>query len=103
RAGARRARPRSLDPPEGGRTAARKKGGEALLAATVASGRRLIPEKSRAAIDATGLESRHASRHSYLRAGKAARMSGWPKLSTVTDCRTHLFLSAVVTPGPGHD
>lgn len=30
-------------------------------------------------------------------------MSGWPKLSTVTDCHTHLFLSAVVTRGPGHD
>ncbi len=54
-------------------------------------------------IDATGLEARHVSRHYYLRAGKAARMSGWPKLSTVTDCRTHLFLSAVATRGPGHD
>jgi hypothetical protein len=30
-------------------------------------------------------------------------MSGWPKLSTVTDCHTHLFRSAVATRGPGHD
>jgi len=49
------------------------------------------------------LETRHASRHYYLRAGKEIRRSGWPKLSTVTDTRTHLFLSAIVTRGPGHD
>jgi hypothetical protein len=30
-------------------------------------------------------------------------MSGWPKLSAVTDCRTHLFLSAVAARGPGRD
>ena len=30
-------------------------------------------------------------------------MSGWPKPSTVTDCRAHPFLSAVATRGPGHD
>lgn len=30
-------------------------------------------------------------------------MSGWPKLSTVTDCHTRLFLAAVATRGPGHD
>ena len=49
------------------------------------------------------METRHASRHYYLRAGKETRRSGWPKLSTVTDTRTHLFLSAVVSRGPGHD
>lgn len=63
----------------------------------------MLPERPRAAIDATGLEVRHASRHYYLRAGKETRRSGWPKLSTVTDCHTHLFLSAVVTRGPSHD
>lgn len=30
-------------------------------------------------------------------------MRGWPKLSTVADCHTHLLLAAVVTRGPGHD
>ncbi len=30
-------------------------------------------------------------------------MSGWPKLSAVVDCHTHLLLSAVATRGPGHD
>lgn len=66
-------------------------------------GRRLLPDRPRAAIDATGLESRHASRHYYLRAGKETRRSGWPKLTTVTDCHTHLLLAAVATRGPGHD
>ena len=73
------------------------------MSATVAAAARLLPDKPRAAVDATGLETRHASRHYYLRAGRATRMSGWPKLSTVTDCHTHLFLSAVATRGPGHD
>lgn len=54
-------------------------------------------------MDATGLESRHASRHFYWRAGKRTRRSSWPKLSAVLDTHSHLFLSAVVTPGPGHD
>src|SRR5205085_3954519 len=80
RAGPGLARPGPLHPPEGGRTAARKKGGDALLDATVAAGARLIPGRPRAAIDATGLEVRHASRHYYLRAGKPTRRSGWPKL-----------------------
>lgn len=72
---------------------------------TVATGRRrrLIPAKPRAAIDATGLESRHASRHFYWRAGRRTRRSSWPKLSAVLDTRSHLLLSAVVSRGPGHD
>ena len=63
----------------------------------------MIPSKNRAAIDATGLESGHASRHYYWRAGKRTRRSAWPKLSAVLDTRTHLFLAAVVSRGPGHD
>jgi hypothetical protein len=63
----------------------------------------MIPGKPRAAIDATGLESRRASRHFYWRVRRPARRSSWPKLSAVLDTRTHLFLSAVVTRGPGHD
>jgi hypothetical protein len=69
----------------------------------VAAGARLIPEKPRAAVDATGLEVRHASRHYDLRAGKGTRRPGWPQLSAVADGRTRLLLSAVVTRGPGHD
>lgn len=63
----------------------------------------MIPTKSRAAIDATGLEARHASRHFYWRAGRRTRRSSWPKLTVVLDTHTHLFLSAVVSHGPGHD
>jgi hypothetical protein len=62
-----------------------------------------MPGRPRAAIDATGLEARHASRHYYPRAGKEARRSGRPKLSAVTDAHTHPFLPAVVGRGPGHD
>jgi hypothetical protein len=54
-------------------------------------------------VDATGLESRHASRHYYWRAGRRTRRSSWPKLSAVLDTASHIFLSAVVTRGPGHD
>lgn len=70
---------------------------------TAARGRRLIPPKPRAAVDATGLEVRHASRHFYWRAGRRTRRSTWPKLTAVLHTRSHLFLSAVVTRGPGHD
>ena len=54
-------------------------------------------------MDATGLEVRHASRHFYWRAGRRTRRSTWPKLSAVLHTGSHLFLSAVVTRGPGHD
>jgi len=83
----------------------KKKSTDRLLARTVevARTRALIPPKPRAAIDATGLESRHASRHYHWRAGKRVRRSSWPKLSAVIDLRSHVFLAAVVTRGPGHD
>src|SRR5205807_8757288 len=47
--------PRPLHPAEGGRPAARKKGADALLAATVARARAggLTPPRPRAAVDAT--------------------------------------------------
>jgi len=69
----------------------------------VAAARGRLPARPRAAIDATGLESRHASRHYYWRAGARIRRLRWPKLTAVLDTHTHLFLSAVVTRGPGHD
>src|SRR5262249_2929106 len=57
--------PRPLHGPEGGRAAARKRGVDALLRGTVrrARARRLIPAKPKAAIDATGYETRHVSRY----------------------------------------
>lgn len=97
--------PRPLHPPEGVPTPPGKKGADALLGATVAQARsrRLIRPKPRAAVDATGFEAPHTSRYYAWRAGKR-RLHRWgPKLTAVLDTTTHLFLSAVVSRGPGQD
>lgn len=65
--------------------------------------RGLIPRTPRGAVDATGFESRHASRYYVWRAGKRHAFRWWPKLTTVLETATHLFLSAVVSRGPGQD
>jgi hypothetical protein len=86
------------------------------LEATLAEGRRLGlisgargPRRGRrrapAAVDSTGLESRHCSAY-YVR--RCQRNAGhvkhrFPKLSAVVDTRSHLFLSAVVDRGPKPD
>src|SRR5579871_3748697 len=87
--------PRPLHDPEGGRTVARKRGADDLLRGTVrrARARRLIPEKPRAAIDATGYETRHVSRYFAWRSGRR-KQRAWPKLTAVLETRSHLFLSA---------
>ena len=62
-----------------------------------------------AAVDGTGMESRHVSRHYVKR--RSATGSGtqettysrYPKVVLVTDCRTHLVLSAVPGRGPASD
>ncbi len=53
------------------------------------------------AIDSTGFETRHISHYYGKRCGK--RMKRFPKLSSVCDTRSHLFLSAVVDRGPSWD
>jgi hypothetical protein len=77
-----------------------------LLDAIIARARRLgrIGRRPEAAIDATGLESRHASRSYVARAGyeRFYRLR-WPKLTAVCDTASHLFAAAVVTVGPGQD
>src|SRR5262249_42243519 len=65
--------------------------------------RGLIPPKARGAIDATGYETRHASRYYVWRQGKRRRQKFWPKLSAVLETASHLFLSAHVTRGPSQD
>lgn len=59
-----------------------------------------LPERSRAAIDATGLESRHVSRYFIWRLGARHKFSTYPKLTVVCDLKTHLFLGSHVCMGP---
>src|SRR5205807_368166 len=63
----------------------------------------LPPPRPRAAVAAPAREPRHASRHFYWRAGRRTRRSTWPKLTVVLETSSHLWLSAVVSRGPGHD
>ncbi len=58
-----------------------------------------------AAIDSTGLETRHVSAYYTKRCGRhrGHTKRRFPKLSAVCDTRTHLILSAVVDRGPKPD
>jgi hypothetical protein len=64
----------------------------------------LLSESPEAAIDSTGLETHHISRHfvhctkrpSYFR-------RTWPKMTVICDTDTHLIASCIVTRGPGYD
>ena len=62
-----------------------------------------------AAIDSTGLESRHISPYFLKRRdnmpsiGQMTRYTKWPKLTVVCDCKNHLVISAIPTRGPRAD
>jgi hypothetical protein len=62
-----------------------------------------------AAVDGTGMESRHVSRYYVKRRSKTGTgtqettYSKYPKVVLVTDCRTHLVLAAVPGRGPASD
>jgi hypothetical protein len=61
-----------------------------------------------AAIDGTGLESRHTSRYYVKRrssgdADPVRTYAHFPKVVFVVDCQSHLILSAVPGRGPGSD
>jgi hypothetical protein len=62
-----------------------------------------------AAVDGTGMESRHVSRYYVRRRSKTGTdtqettYSKFPKVVLVTDCRSHMVLSAVPGRGPGSD
>jgi len=66
----------------------------------IARVRRLLPESSCAAIDATGLESRHVSRYFIWRQGARHKFSTYPKVTVVCDLATHLWLGFHVCRGP---
>ena len=88
--------------------ASKKNGCSRLLDATLkaARKRRIIgPSHRRAAIDSTGLESRHVSVY-YTRRSKRHKghlKHRFVKLSALCDTRSHLILSAVVDRGPKPD
>lgn len=69
-----------------------------------ARARGLIQERPEAAVDATGLESRHASSYYVDRKGyRRFRRKRWPKLTLVCHTGSHLFAGVVVTWGPSND
>jgi hypothetical protein len=63
----------------------------------------LIDEKPEAAVDATGLESRHTSRYFFKRAGRKPSAQSWVKLTVAWDTSSHFFTAATVTLGPRND
>ncbi|MBN9520109.1 transposase [bacterium] len=68
-----------------------------------ATDRGLIGEKPTAAVDGTGLESRHTSRYFFTRSGKKHTSRLWTKLTIAADTRTHFFTGATATTGPSND
>jgi hypothetical protein len=62
-----------------------------------------------AAIDGTGLESRHVSRYDVKRRSKTGSATQettyakYPKVILVTDCQSHMVLAAIPGRGPGSD
>ena len=88
-----------------GRTAAKKGEAIALLlrATTSAADRGLIGETPTAAVDGTGLESRHTSRYFFKRAGRKHSSRLWTKLTVACDTDSHFFAGATVTTGPSND
>jgi len=71
--------------------------------------RRLTGSVSLAALDGTGLESRHVSQY-YMKRCTATAKSGqktifryFPKAGVLCDAKTHLVLAAVPGRGPGSD
>ena len=86
----------------------RKPAADAFLAAVLSACRRqkLLAERSPlAALDATGLETRHVSAYYTRRCQRhrGHRKHRYPKVSAVCDTATHLVLGAVIDRGPRLD
>jgi hypothetical protein len=69
----------------------------------IARALRLLPPASSVAIDATGLETRHVSRYFQRRKGGRVAVVSFPKLTTVCDLKSHLWLAAEASFGPSPD
>lgn len=83
-----------------------KKGEVVVLlvrATTSAADRGLIGDAPTAAVDATGLESRHTSRYFFKRAGRKHTSRLWTKLTVACDTASHFLAGATVTTGPSND
>src|SRR5262249_36689430 len=65
--------------------------------------RGLIGDRPTAAVDGTGLESRHTSRYFFKRAGKKHTSRLWTKLTVAIDTGSHFLAGARVTTGPSND
>ena len=63
----------------------------------------MIGAKPTAAIDATGMESRHTSRYFFKRAGRKHNSRLWTKLAVACDTASHFFTAATVSLGPAND
>jgi hypothetical protein len=74
-----------------------------VCATASALDRGLIGDKPTAAVDGTGLESRHTSRYFFKRAGRKHSSRLWTKLTVATDTASHFFAGATVTTGPSND
>jgi len=86
----------------------RKAGADGLMPAVLERCRRrgLLPPTTRlAAIDSTGLETRHASRYYTRRSWQhqGHLKTRFPKVSAICDTTTHLVLGAVIDRGPKVD
>jgi hypothetical protein len=87
-------------------TAAKKRAFESLLKAVFARAGelKLLGKSAQGAIDSTGMESRHISRHYIIRKGyKRFLRYHWPKITTVCHTDTYLFACCIVTRGPSND
>ena len=89
------------------RATATKKGAfESILKAIFdrAGKLKLFKRQIQGAVDATGMESRHISRHYINRKGyKRFLRYRWPKMTIVCHTDTYLFACCIVTRGPSND
>jgi hypothetical protein len=88
------------------RAAAPQKGEFVVLllgAATSASDRGLIGDRPTAAVDSTGLDSRHTSRYFFARTGGTHTARTWTKLTVAVDTGSHFLAGASVSAGPSND
>ncbi len=63
----------------------------------------MIGGQPEAAVDATGLESRHTSRYFFKRARRKHGARLWTKLTVVCDTQSHFLTAATVSLGPAND